>query len=293
MNPPTGEAADRAACGTPPADPWQAFPVTIVRVTPETPGVATYDLELCDPAVASVYQCRPGQFNMLYLPGIGESAISISALPEGGRIPHTVRVAGNVTGALARLGEGGHLGLRGPFGRGWPLDECAGRDVVIVAGGIGLAPLRPVIHAVLAEPERYGRLTVLCGARSPEHLLYQHEHSRWLAGGAAVETTVDRWAPGWTGHVGVVPLLVDRMDLPDPRNSVLLVCGPDVMMWYTVQSALKRGLAPEQIWLTLERNMNCAIGLCGHCQFGPAFICKDGPVLRYDALAPLLRVKDL
>jgi NAD(P)H-flavin reductase len=164
---------------------------------------------------------------------------------------------------------------------------------VVVAGGIGLAPLRPVIDQVLAQPHEYHQLTVLCGARSPEFLLYRQQYPQWRSCGAVVQATVDRSANGWMGHVGVVPLLVDRMELPEPENAVLLICGPEVMMSYTVKSALQRGIRPDQIWLNLERNMNCAIGLCGHCQFGPQFVCKDGPILRYDVLEPLLKVHDL
>ncbi len=273
--------------GTPRDDPWRIFPARIAGVAAETPGVVTYELTLAD--TDADYRCAPGQFNLLYLPGVGEAAISVSGAP----LRHTVRLAGAVTSALARLGRGGSLGLRGPFGTPWPLDACRGRHVVVAAGGIGLAPLRPVIETVLADPDGYGELSVLCGARSPEHLLYAAEYPQWRARGATVEVTVDRAPQGWRGHVGVLPLLVDRMPMPDPENTVLLICGPQVMMSYAVQSALRRGVPAQRLWLNLERHMNCGVGLCGHCQLGPLFLCKDGPVARYDAIAPFLEVHDL
>ncbi|MFH5804323.1 FAD/NAD(P)-binding protein [Alienimonas sp. DA493] len=275
-------------------DPWAVRAVRIAATRPETPGVTTYSLEFVDADAAGPPEFRPGQFNMLYLPAIGESAISLSALPRpDGRLIHTVRTAGNVTRALAGLGVGGTFGLRGPFGVGWPVQECRGRDVVLVAGGLGLAPLRPLIELILKEPDDFGRLTILCGARSREHLLYREQYAAWSDRGARVEVTVDRATPGWDGHVGVVTLLLDRTPLPRPRETVALLCGPDVMMEYALRSARGRGVPGERIWLNMERNMNCAIGLCGHCQFGPQFLCKDGPVLRSDRLAPFLPVKDL
>lgn len=280
--------------GTPSHDPWLALTVRIAEITEETPGVATYDLQFTDPQEARAYAFQPGQFNMLYMPGVGESAISLSSLGRReGEIAHTIRIAGNVTQTLARLGRGGTLGLRGPFGNPWPLDQCRGRNVVVVSGGLGLAPLRPVVQTVLAHPDRFGRLTVLSGARHPENLLYQTAYSAWRESGATVEATVDEADSKWNGHVGVVSKLVDRMDLPEPAETTFLICGPDAMMWHTAQSAIDRGVPTENIWLNLERNMNCGIGLCGHCQFGPEFVCKEGPIIPFERLAPLLHVKDL
>lgn len=273
--------------------PWQAMPVTIADIRLETPGVATYQLALQDPVAAASYRFEPGQFNMVYLPGVGESAISISAPIRDGLIAHTIREAGNVTRALAQLDIGDSIAIRGPFGSSWPLDDCAGRDVVIVAGGIGLAPLRPVIHDMLEHPDHYGQKTVLVGGRSPEHLLFQMEYDQWKSGGISLETTVDRSVPGWEGNVGVVPVMLDRLSIRTPNHTVVFVCGPEVMMWYAVRSALNKLIPPENIWINTERNMNCAVGLCGHCQFGPEFICKDGPILRYDWLFPWMKVKGL
>ena len=183
--------------------------------------------------------------------------------------------------------------MRGPFGSGWPIEECVGRDVVLVAGGIGLPPLRPVIYRLLDEQRQYGRLNLLYGARSPDTRLYTNEYESWSERGLVVHTTVDRSRPGYKGNVGVVPLLLERLQTFAPRTSVLFICGPEVMMRFTARAAIERGMAPSQIWVSTERNMQCAIGLCGHCQLGSEFICKDGPVFRYDRIAPFLKVEGL
>jgi len=275
-------------------NPWLGQSVEIDAITPELPGVATYHLRFRDAELNSRYRFRPGQFNMLYLPGVGEIAISLSAANDiSGTWDHTIRVAGNVTRTLAGLGVGGKLALRGPYGTSWPLDECAGADIILVAGGIGLAPLRPAIHAALAQRKRFGPTTLLYGARSPDMLLYRRDYEAWTDRGLNMSATVDRFQPGWSGDVGVVPLLVDRLRPLKPANSVMFLCGPEVMMRYTVRSALERGLRKDQIWVSLERNMQCAVGLCGHCQLGPAFVCKDGPVFRYDRIEPFLNVEGL
>lgn len=277
-----------------PPNPWQTHQVVIRDITPELEGVATYHLAFRDSAVAECYRFAPGQFNMLYLPGAGEIPISLSADPRAtASWAHTVRVAGNVTRSLARLQPGESLGLRGPFGTSWPLRECQGRDVLLVAGGIGLAPLRPAIYELLHHADAYGRLHLLYGARSPDTLLYASEYAAWASGGLAMQTTVDRSAPGWSGNVGVVPLLLDRIADIAMRDAILLACGPEVMMRFTVQAALQRGITPDRIWISLERNMQCAVGLCGHCQLGPEFLCKDGPVFRYDRIASFLNVEEL
>jgi len=277
-----------------PTNPWLAHPARIERVVPETSGVATYDLIFDDPALAEGYSFRPGQFNMLYLPGVGEIAISISGDPSHrSKVPHTIRVAGSVTTALAELPQGATVGVRGPFGSSWPIEECQSNDVILIAGGIGLAPLRPTICELLSRRDQFGRLWLLYGSRAPDGLLYAYEYDRWRGQGLDVQTTVDRSDGRWSGNVGVVTVLLDRLNLPRPDETLLLTCGPEIMMWYSIQTALRRGLPPEAVYVSLERNMNCAIGLCGHCQYGPEFVCKDGPVFRYDRVASLLKVDDL
>ncbi|MEZ6057613.1 MAG: FAD/NAD(P)-binding protein [Planctomycetaceae bacterium] len=276
------------------ANPWTTRTVRIARIVPEVEGVATYDLVFDDDAIRKAYRFAPGQFNMLYLPGAGESAISISEDPANREcIAHTIRVAGNVTRTLAGLKVGSTLGLRGPFGSCWPLDECVGRDVVLVCGGIGLAPLRPVIYSLLHHREKFQRLTLCYGARSADTLLYVREFEEWSSKGLTIHTTVDRATPEWNGHVGVVTQLLERSDRFDPANTVLFCCGPEVMMRFTLMAGRRRGLTPEQMWVSTERNMQCAVGLCGHCQLGPDFLCKDGPVFRYDRIAPFLDVEGL
>ncbi|MBI1309821.1 Ni/Fe hydrogenase subunit gamma [bacterium] len=278
--------------GLPNLDPWLAYTVRIAAVTHEIDDVSTYHLKFTDQAVADTFSFQPGQFNMLYLPGVGEAAISISSDPaKHAMLDHTVRIAGNVTRTLANLEVGATFGLRGPFGSAWPVDACCDRDVIIVTGGIGLAPLRPAIYELLNRASEFGQLTLLYGARESAGLLYTGEFDEWRSRGLDIHTTVDRASGGWTGNVGVVPQLLDRLPLNDPQNTTVLCCGPEVMMWYTARSALGRGIPQERVYVSLERNMNCAIGLCGHCQFGPTFVCKDGPVVRYDCVADFLRVE--
>jgi NAD(P)H-flavin reductase len=275
-------------------NPWLAQSVEIADITPELSGVATYHLRFRDASLHERYRFLPGQFNMLYIPGVGEIAISLSAgKTHRGTWDHTIRVAGNVTHTLAGLGAGGTLALRGPYGSSWPLEECAGADVILVAGGIGLAPLRPALYSCLENCKRFGRISLLYGARAPDMLLYTREYDAWTDRRLDVYTTVDRFQPGWSGNVGVVTLLVDRLRPLSPGNSVLFLCGPEVMMRYSVRSALERGLRKDQIWVSLERNMQCAVGLCGHCQLGPAFVCKDGPIFRYDKIEAFLDVEGL
>lgn len=275
-------------------NPWLTQTVRIEKITAEAAGVATYHLRFVEEAINRQYTYRPGQFNMLYLPGVGETPISLSGdSPEISTWDHTVRVVGNATRTLSQLGEGKTLGMRGPYGSSWPLDACQDRDVILVAGGIGLAPLRPAIRAIVANRQQYGRVTLLYGARTPRDLLFQREFDSWTAAGISVHVTVDRSAVGWLGNVGVVTLLLDRLRPLEPERSQLLMCGPEVMMRYTVRSALARGLTREQIYVSLERNMQCAVGLCGHCQLGPAFVCKDGPVFCYPEMEPYLLVEGL
>ena len=273
-------------------NPWLSQRAVIREILPEIADVATYRLQLADREANASYRFLPGQFNMFYLPGVGEVAISVSARLDG-FLEHTIRAVGSVTRGLERLRPGATLGLRGPFGSSWPIDQCQGQDVIVVTGGIGLAPLRPMIYELLNNRDNYGRITLLYGARTPDTLLYEKEFANWIGAGLEIHTTVDRSAQGWLGNVGVVPLLVDRQPIRSPGRTQILACGPEVMMRYTVLSALDRGIPKEQIWLSLERNMQCAVGLCGHCQLGPAFVCKDGPVFRFDKIEPFLQVEGL
>jgi NAD(P)H-flavin reductase len=232
-----------------------------------------------------------GQFNMLYAYAVGEVAISISANPVGdGPIAHTVRNVGAVSRALCELQPGGSLGLRGPFGSDWGLESAAGRDLVIVAGGIGLAPLRSVITQVISQRERFGHVEVVIGTRTPEELAFKEEVDAWRdRDDLAVHVTVDRATPAWRGTVGVVTTVLPRIRC-DP-GGVALVCGPEVMMRFTALALMERGMPASNIRVSMERNMQCAIAHCGHCQLGSMFICADGPVLTWARVEPLLAVR--
>lgn len=274
-----------------PADPLVPDVYRVTHVQRELGNVVTLELEpLCD--ARPVFE--PGQFNMLYAFGVGEVAISISAGAQDDRaFVHTVRDVGAVSAAIAKMEVGATLGLRGPFGTGWPVAEAEGSDIVVVAGGLGLAPLRPAIHAILSRRERYGRVTILAGCRSPRDILYRHELEQWRQRlDVEIEVTVDHAEGDWYGHVGVVPSLIPRM-MFDPDDTVAFICGPEVMMRFSAGALHEAGLSADRVYLSMERNMKCAIGLCGHCQFGPSFICKDGPVMRLDRIAGILAMREI
>ncbi len=268
-------------------DPLRPEVVRVHGVSRETRDTVTLRLAL--PVKNRAF--RPGQFNMLYAFGVGEVAISISGDSHGAdELIHTVRAVGAVSSALAALKPGENVWVRGPYGSGWPLELCQDQHVLIVGGGLGLAPLRPAILRLLEEGV-HRRLTILYGARAPDELLFRRELQRW---GARCEVllTADRAASGWPGRVGAVTALLSEVDL-DPATCVAFLCGPEVMMRFSARELRLRGLTPERIFLALERNMKCGVGLCGHCQLGPLFICKDGPVLRLDRVLGLLEMREI
>lgn len=258
----------------------------------ETHDAWTLRLEAADGDAAPRF--APGQFSMLYVFGSGEVPISVSAIPEAGAaVVHTVRAVGAVTRSLCAAPTGAVVGVRGPFGRGWPLADAEGRDVLVVAGGLGLAPLRPVVHALIARRDRYRRVALLYGGRSPSELLYRDELDEWRRTGAIdVELIVDAPDAGWRGDVGVVTRLIRRASF-DPDATIAMACGPEVMMRFVATALRERGVAATGIWLSLERSMKCATGHCGHCQLGPLFVCKDGPVVRHDRAERLMEVAGL
>lgn len=254
----------------------------------------TFTLELRPAAGSPEHKFGAGQFNMLYAFGIGEAAISISGDPTCPTpLIHTIRAVGAVTKALSKLKVGDTIGVRGPFGSCWPVKEAIGNDVLIVAGGIGLAPLRPVIYQVLAERRRFGKVFLLYGTRTPEDLLYRTEVEKWRARfDMEVLVTVDRATSGWHGNVGVVTTLLKKTGF-DPDNTIAMLCGPEIMMRFVAMDLIKRGLTLDHIYVSMERNMKCGIGLCGHCQYGPTFVCKDGPVFSYDRVIELLARREI
>jgi NAD(P)H-flavin reductase len=251
----------------------------------------TWTLRL-EPVSGGGLEVRPGQFAMLYAFGVGEVPISVSGDPQGPLV-HTVRDVGAVTKAICSARRGTALGVRGPFGNAWPVDEAAGGDIVIVAGGIGLAPLRPALLEVLRRRDEFGEVVLLYGSRTPRDLLYVRELERWRGRfDVQVDVTVDSAEGEWRGKVGVVTKLIGGARF-DPARTTALVCGPELMMRFTAQALEDRGIAPGRIALSMERNMRCGVGHCGHCQLGPTLICRDGPVYRYDELEHLMAVREL
>jgi len=255
--------------------------------TIETADTVTLVLTPLDEPIADPL---PGQFTMLYAFGVGEVPISVSGRTGAGDIVHTLRCVGAVTKALSTAQCGTTLGLRGPYGTEWGMPD--GGDLIIMAGGIGLAPLRPVIRQAIEQRGRYGSVSVLIGARTPGDLLYVGEHDVWRDADIDVRVTVDQAATGWTGHVGVVTTVLDGV-AADPAHSTAFLCGPEVMMRFAARALIDRGMAPDAIRVSLERNMRCGVGLCGHCQLGPVLLCRDGPVIGYDRAAPLLDIKEM
>jgi NAD(P)H-flavin reductase len=274
------------------ADPMVPRVARVRRRRRDGPDVWTLEVE--PEAQTPDAPFAPGQFNMLTVFGVGEVPISFSGDPvEPGLLVHTIRAVGPVSTALAGLRPGDVVGLRGPFGTGWPMAETAGRDVVVVAGGLGLAPLRPALYRLLAERDRYGEIVLLYGTRSPNEILFRREIEAWRRRlDIDIEVTVDHAIGDWHGHVGVVTTLIPRAAF-DPAHAISLVCGPEVMMRFAVAALRDAGVPAEAIYLSMERNMKCAIGLCGHCQFGPVFVCRDGPVFRYDRVSSLFGRKEI
>lgn len=268
------------------ADPWRPVPTRVLRTKRETADTFTLDLEV------SSFVFEPGQFNMLYVFGVGEVPISISgdrAKPD--KLVHTIRAVGTVTKAMKGLKRGAALGLRGPYGSAWPVAAAEGGDLLVLAGGLGLAPLRPVVYHAIRERKRFGRVVLVYGARTPEDLLYREELARW-ARHIEVAVTVDRAGPDWTGNVGVGAALIERMTI-DPSRTIAMLCGPEVMMRFGARALADRGVPFERMYVSLERNMKCAVGFCGHCQYRATFVCKDGPVVSFDRVASLFERREI
>lgn len=276
-------ASPEPACGI---ASWMPLPARIVAIKDENFNTKTFTLELCDERIRDGYRFAVGQFNMVYVPGVGEAAISISSDPHQSRqLAHTIRMVGAVTRAIGRRKVGDIVGLRGPFGVGWPLEALEGKDVVILAGGIGLAPLRPVIYWVLQHREHCRRVVVLYGCRTPEDRVYADELELWAQDPKLdVLVTVDNATTGWTGPVGVVTNLLRRIKV-NAQRTVVLVCGPRILNRVAAWNFLQLHVPPNQVFVSLERNMNCGFGHCGHCQYGPKFVCRDGPVFCFEDIA--------
>ncbi len=264
----------------------------IKRIRKETED--TFTIELAAEYGETSFHFKPGQFNMLYVHGCGEVPISISGNPDRpDKLVHTIRMVGAVTRAIRRLKVGDILGVRGPYGSHWPIEKAEGQDIVVVSGGIGLAPLRPVLYHILNNREKYKRISILYGTRMPSDIIFQKELES-LRGRFDFDlyVTVDRADKKWMGNVGVVTTLIKNANF-DPVNTTAFLCGPEIMMRYTAVAFQQRELDPKNIYVSLERNMKCGVGLCGHCQYTGKIICKDGPVFNYDSVKDLIKKREI
>ena len=264
----------------------------IIAREQETPSIVSLTVRLADTRLADRFQFQPGQFNMLYLYGVGEIAISISSDPASpDTLTHTIRDVGRVSHGLAQLEVGDRIGLRGPFGRGWPLQDVRANDVIIISGGLGCAPVVPVIDYVINRRKEYGRLIIMQGVKHSDDMIWRERYDAW---GAHPDTQVllaaDAGGKHWNGAVGPVTELFDQAQLPT-ENSAAFLCGPEPMIRACIQRLIEEGLPEDRIWISMERNMQCALGQCGHCQYGDRFVCKDGPVFCYADIRHLFGLK--
>ena len=267
--------------------PWR-----VERMTRENRDTVTLKLAPTRPDIK--FSFSAGQFNMIYLFGIGEVPISVSGHEDkSGCVSHTVRKVGAVSGAMIKLKPGAVVGVRGPFGSRWPVDLRDGGDVVVIAGGLGMAPLRPAVQELLRNRRDYRRIALLYGARQPADLLYLKELRRWGERfDVRIELTADSAGREWSGHVGVVTALLPKIDF-DPGRTTALVCGPEIMMRFAMRELRNYGVEDDRLYLSMERNMKCAVGFCGHCQLGSTFVCKDGPVFRYPQIKPWFEGREI
>lgn len=260
----------------------------IEKIKTQTHDTKTFTIR---PANGEKFDFKPGQFNMVSLLGYGEAPISISSSPYNREtFDHTIRFVGSLTNTIEKYREGSIVGIRGPFGSSWPVEEAKGKNVLLVAGGIGLAPLRPFIMQMFHDRNSYGKIQILYGARGTCELLFTDEFDEWKKHpDTELDLTVDKLEEGekWDNNVGVVTTLYEMTkakmkDKIDPANTIAVICGPEIMMRFAGRGLLERGFYMPQIYLSMERRMKCGVGKCGHCQIGSKFVCKDGPVFRYD-----------
>jgi NAD(P)H-flavin reductase len=277
-----------------PVNPYLPAIARIVERRQESDTIFTLRLRFEDPLLRERYRFAPGQFNMVYLYGVGEVAISIVSDPEEeGLFDHTIRIVGRVTEGLAALKEGDHVGIRGPYGRGWPLQEAEGQDVLIVTGGLGCAPVVSVIQYVIRRRRRFGKLTIIQGVKHSADLIWRQRYEAWRqTPDTEVFLTADTGDALWPWHTGPVSQFFDKLNI-DPHQSTVMMCGPEGMMLAVGKEMLSRGVDGKHLWMSMERNMHCALGSCGRCQLGPKFVCRDGPVFNYEELAPYLGHKGI
>ncbi|HSJ98646.1 MAG TPA: FAD/NAD(P)-binding protein [Myxococcota bacterium] len=277
----------------PAASPLVPEPAEIVEKRSFGPDLHAYRMRLLDPSARPRFDFLPGQFNMVYAPGVGEVAISISSDPEEEDLEHTIRIVGRTTRVIERLGPGDVLGLRGPYGNGWPLLEARYKDVLVATGGLGCAPVSGAIDYMFRRRASYGHLTILHGVRKPADLVHRERFDAWRREpDTTVLLTADQPDRAWRARTGVVTELFEEVNL-DVSRTVVLMCGPEVMMHYAIRILRARGVPDDRIHVSLERNMQCAVGWCGHCQLGTEFVCKDGPIFPVARLGRLFEVQGL
>ena len=270
-------------------NPFVIHPAKIMEKKQEAADIVSFRLQLQDTARRRAFKFSAGQFNMLYAFGLGEVAISIVSDPDQpAYLDHTIRIVGRITQIIGQMNVGDSLGIRGPFGKGWPMEEAKGKDIVVITGGLGCAPVVGAIEYMFRRRDAYGSIKILHGVKAPQDLLYRERFDQWRQQpNTDVFLTSDEPGKTWHYHVGVVTELFDRLNV-DPQRTLVLMCGPEIMMRIAVQILTHQGLRPDKMYVSLERHMECGIGLCGHCQLGPYFLCKDGPVMRLDTILPFL-----
>jgi sulfhydrogenase subunit gamma (sulfur reductase) len=271
---------------------YMPYEAEVVERIHESPSLFTLRLRFTDPQLQETYEFEPGQFNMLYLYGVGEVAISIVSDPKDSHIlDHTIRMVGRVTQGLGYLKAGDRIGVRGPYGRGWPMQQAEQGDVVVVTGGLGCAPVVSVINYIARRRERFGHLNIVQGVKHSDDFIWHERYDQWRE---IPDTTVllaaDQGTALWPWHIGRVTDLFDNLHF-DPQQVSVMMCGPEGMMHVVTKHMLEAGVGPCRLWLSMERNMQCAVGHCGHCQYGDKFICKDGPVFCYEQVADLFNTK--
>jgi len=273
-------------------NPYLPIQAEIVERIQESPSLFTLRLRFTDSEVHKAFSFEPGQFNMLYLHGVGEVPISIVSDPQDEHmLDHTIRTVGRVTKGIANLIEGEFIGVRGPFGRGWPLIEAEQKDVVVVTGGLGCAPVVSVIQYMMRRRERFGMMNIVQGVKHSSDLIWKQRYDQWRqAPDTNVLIAADAGEPLWPWHIGPVTGLFNELEF-DKDRVIVLMCGPEGMMKVVVSHMLQQGVKESDIWLSMERDMHCGIGHCGHCQYGDKFICRDGPVFCYSEIKDLFGVK--
>jgi sulfhydrogenase subunit gamma (sulfur reductase) len=273
-------------------DPHTPHVAVIDQRTQEAPNIFSLRLQYEDTDVQEAFAFDPGQFNMVTLFGVGEIPISIVNDPiDSHFFDHTIRVVGRVSEGMSKLQPGDRVGIRGPFGRGWPLERIKGKDVLLITGGLGCAPLVSVIRYLLRRREDYGHIHILQGVKHANDLIWRDQYEAWATmRDVNILLAADVVSKGWTGQQGMVTELIDQLSLR-PQRTIVMLCGPELMMLAAIANLREKSIQDGNIWFSMERNMQCGIGQCGHCQIGPKYVCQDGPVFCYLELADFMGAK--